>query len=97
MKQRLIDANVARSIFNILAEKGPEESIRIWEQCVSIIDDVETVDAIPVEWIRKYIDELLVISKDNLDLGEDGYFSEIVTIEDMLEDWRKENETNRCR
>ena len=51
-------------------------------------------DSIPIEWIRKYLHKLEIISKDNLDLGEDGYFGDVVAIENMLYAWEKENETN---
>jgi len=47
---------------------------------------------IPIEWVKNYLHELETISKDNLDLGEDGYFGEVVAIENMLSAWEKEND-----
>lgn len=52
---RLIDADKVNSVFKILSEKGTEEGKVIWDQCVDIIYDIETVKAIPVWWIQLYI------------------------------------------
>ena len=49
------------------------------------------VEAIPVEWVKKYLHKLRIISKDNVDLGEEGFFGEVVAIENMLYAWEKEN------
>lgn len=43
-----------------------------------------TVDAIPVEWINKY--------KESQSYDVDTYYG----IEDMLDEWRKENESCNC-
>lgn len=59
---------------------------------LQMIDREKTVKAISIEWVKKYLHELETISKDNLDLGEDGYFGDIVAIENMLSAWEKENE-----
>lgn len=56
------------------------------------INEAPTINAIPIEWIKNYLHEREIISKDNLDLGEDGYFGEVIAIENMLYAWEKENE-----
>lgn len=57
--------------------------------------DILQGKAIPIEWLKSYVQKLKTRLKDNLDLGEDGPTREIVTIEDMLDDWEKENEQDR--
>lgn len=62
----------------------------------SNIDSPEyEVEAIPIEWLKSYVQKLETRLKDNLDLGEDGPTREIVAIEDMLDEWEKENEQDR--
>lgn len=63
-----------------------------YHQLCKVLNEAPTIDAIPIEWIKKYLHELELISKDNLDLGEDGYFEDVVAIENMLYAWEKENE-----
>lgn len=84
---RLIDADKV-----IVTRYDYEKPLTLKERLYRLLDNQPTVEAIPIEWIKNYLHELEIISKDNLDLGEDGYFSEIVTIEDMLAEWEKENE-----
>ena len=48
-------------------------------------------NAIPIEWIKKYLSRLEIISKDNIELGEEGYYNEVITIEKLLSNWEKEN------
>ena len=63
-------------------------------EALRILDEHRFGLYIPIEWIKKYLHELVIISKDNLDLGEDGYFDEVVAIENMLSVWWKENDEN---
>ena len=51
---RLIDADNVISVCEILSEKGSDP--HYWGQLISIIKDIPTVDAIPVEWLRKFDD-----------------------------------------
>jgi len=75
MKQRLIDAN--ELIIDILAHDISDD-----KQIDRIILDAPTVDAIPVEWIKKY-------GVKNNEIVE-------TTLENVLywliKDWEKENE-----
>ncbi len=90
---RLIDADKLIEI----CQKGwrlfgyHDEKLKHWVDEYDIRNQ-PTVEAIPIEWLKSYIQKLETRLKDNLDLGEDGPTREIVTIEDMLEDWGKENE-----
>lgn len=48
-----------------------------------LIDECETVDAIPIEWLKKYRQK-----KKRMYGGVDVYSS----IKNIINDWRKENE-----
>ena len=64
----------------------------IWRtirDCESAVEEQPTVNAIPIEWIKEWYKKAL--SKSGF-MGD-----EMVSVEDLLEDWEKENETNRCR
>ena len=50
------------------------------------IDEAPTVEAIPIEWIEKWVE------KYNKDL--DPWFQGRTAVDDMLDDWEKENEIN---
>lgn len=55
-----------------------------------IIQNAPTVDAIPVEWIRKYTKENRLYQSDDFDLY----------IDDMIADWmerKKNGKTDLCR
>jgi len=58
-----------------------EESYYHEEQIIN----APTVDAIPTEWIKGWIDRNAEYT---------GYTSYLLSIVEMLEDWRKENESN---
>lgn len=46
------------------------------------IDKAETIEAIPIEWIWNWI-------------NTKGVFAQYIS--DMIEDWKKENEIDKCR
>lgn len=91
---RLIDADELQGLARTVVGQDNKTHTAYFK---TTIDDAPTVEAIPIEWIKKYLHKLEIISKDNLDLGEDGYFGDVVAIENMLYAWEKENETNRQR
>lgn len=57
-----------------------EESYYHEEQIIN----APTVDAIPVKWIKEWVDKYA---------GYTGYTSYLLSIVEMLDDWRKENES----
>lgn len=57
-----------------------------------MLDNQPTVEAIPKEWIKKYIHKLE--KEDNGSQYEYVSFSTVGQIYDMLNEWEKENETN---
>ena len=50
---------------------------------VETINRMPTVDAVPTKWIREWIDNYVKYS---------GYNSYMLSVVEMLDDWRKENE-----
>lgn len=50
------------------------------------IDSAKTVDAIPIKWIEQYIEN--EIKRYGCKIPETN------AIKDMIDDWRKENESN---
>ena len=54
-----------------------------------MLDNAPTVEAIPIEWIRKWYRRAL----DNSGFMGD----ETISVGDLLADWEKENEIDRCR
>lgn len=51
----------------------------LWED----VEKAETVDAIPTKWIKEWIDNYVKYS---------GYNSYMLSVVEMLDDWREENE-----
>ena len=76
---RLIDADDIISVCEILSEKG--DNPHYWGQLISIIEDMPTIDAIPVEWLEEHKTEYID------DWGENP-----VTVEQALKMWQKEQE-----
>lgn len=74
---RLIDAD---KLMPNAKYKGQYDSVSARD-----IVNTPTVEAIPVEWIKKRMEHWA------------EYGNQYITIMEMLEDWEKENETNRCR
>ena len=55
---RLIDADNIISVCEILSEKCDDQ--HYWNQLISIIEDMPTIDAIPIEWLnQKYAEKRL--------------------------------------
>lgn len=50
---RLIDADNIISVCEILSEKGNDP--HYWNQLISIIEDMPTINAIPVKWLEDRI------------------------------------------
>lgn len=71
---RLIDANNVISVCEILSEKG--DNPHYWGQLISIIEDMPTIDAIPVEWLREY----------------DDAFDNVLPISSALRAWKEEKD-----
>ena len=63
-----------------------------YHNCDNTACNVIRTNVIPIKWIKKYA------SKKSYDDGMDCYwtFWEEDVLK-MIEDWEKENETNRCR
>lgn len=55
---RLIDADDLKEVFAILSNKGSEYGKVFWDQAINIVDDLHTVEAIPVEWILNSIKDM---------------------------------------
>lgn len=90
---RLIDANVLLKVFKelISAYRQIEGKHNWGDHCripafefMDALKSAKTIDAIPIEWIEKWFENALRSAND----GDD------VTVDVMLDDWRKENETD---
>lgn len=97
---RLIDADKLK-IRNVSAD--------YWYTVMGVTEDdidyADTVDAIPVEWIEKWLEnikndkryksEYVELTQDVKRIEYKGtVMIRIPCISDMLEDWKRENETN---
>lgn len=71
----------------VLVAVESEGSIRYGKLVTDLFDDIPTVDAIPIEWIRKYIAEEGIYPNRELLSVEQAD-----AIERMIENWEKENE-----
>ena len=98
MKQRLIDANKAKSIlWGYSRFSGIDEAP--YEYAEEAIDILPTIDAIPVEWLKNKRDEL---EKEYHDLfhayTDEGMNDQVRVLNDLyafrtaLRYWEKENE-----
>ena len=85
----MIDADVFAEISK---KHVPEVIVDTWEEgyieCLKVVDETPTVEAIPIEWIKKWCNEHNRKSLEERLLKRYG----VIT---MLEDWEKENETDR--
>lgn len=82
---RLIDADNIISICEILSEKCNDQ--HYWNQLISIIKDVPTVDAIPVEWFnQKYAENDPNTHEEDYDYYLWNAIAYILTL------WREEQE-----
>lgn len=67
---------------------------------VSVVDNADTVEAIPIEWIRAYLNELKKQAEEEWEYimnelgGYEPCYSEIYAtgIKHLIEGWEKENE-----
>lgn len=50
---------------------------------IDLIKHAKPADVIPVKWIKEWVDK---------NAGYTGYTSYLVSVVEMLDDWRKENE-----
>lgn len=56
-----------------------------YEENKPIVDAEPTVEAIPIEWLRKYVDE-------HDEIVEEGLYW---IVEEIIDEWREENGTDR--
>ena len=63
----------------------------VWISFRDRINEMPTVEAIPVEWIKKQIEEWESWGPEGLSDDEWEYG---ICLETLLENWEKENETN---
>lgn len=73
---RLIDANNVISVCEILSEKGSDP--HYWNQLISIIEDMPTIDAIPVEWFTEMIKAC----------GMQGQIGAVAAMNWVLDEWK---------
>lgn len=97
---RLIDAD------NLIAEILTQDLIGDGKRVDKIILDAPTVEAIPIEWVERWINNIANDERyknEYVELTEEvkrivyrqTVIIKIPCISDMLEDWRKESEINR--
>ena len=75
---RLIDANELTELVHWDYGKPPFSRKKV----LNMIDLARTIDAVPVEWIRKYTEENRLYQSDDFDLY----------ISDMIADWMERKE-----
>jgi len=90
MKQRLIDANKLEPDTCYARSLNKAESLYDYSYSERQINDAPTVDAIPIEWINRYLLDYLYLDNERLpdDEVDDGYYY----IETMVSNWRKEKD-----
>lgn len=76
---RMIDAD---KLVNDIAE---HITVKAVSRVLAITQGQPTVEAIPVEWLRKYVDE-------HDEIVEEGLYW---IVEEIIDDWREENGTDR--
>lgn len=84
---RLIDAEV----FAEISKKHiPEVIVNTWEEgyidCLKVVDETPTVNAIPIEWIENYLSKWK--NAETHDVAKTWWLI-------MKRDWEKENEIDR--
>lgn len=60
----------------------------VWYTLKEDLDEAPTVEAIPVEWVKKYLAKLIVV-QDDLDYPNQLLIGRVIGIEIMLEEWKK--------
>lgn len=88
---RLIDADKLHYIRKWFEESGKSEIVVFGKE----IDKAPTVDAIPIEWIERWLDRVTG-TKDGDDISEyhDIVKGGILFINMLERDWEKENEVD---
>ena len=87
---KLIDTDVLFAQMKEYHEKRVEEANMTgnrtvcvtWQDAIILIKNTPIVDAVPVEWIRKYTKENRLYQSDDFDFY----------IDDMIADWRERKE-----
>ena len=88
---RLIDADKLPEVNTIERIDGDREVfVSSWIPATAIWK-APTVEAIPIEWVKKYLAKLIVV-QDDLDYPNQLLIGRVIGIEIMLEEWEKENE-----
>ena len=88
---RLIDADKLPYVNKVILVDDLDGDIIITiakEYTSYVNDETPTVEAIPIEWVTRYIDSTL--DEDNSQMI--GFKAAL--IKEMVEEWEKENETN---
>ena len=76
MKQRLIDANKAENnLYGFTRYTGIDEAP--YEYAETVISKLPTVEAIPIEWLKKCNDKYILCC---------------TIIDDIIEEWKEQNE-----
>ena len=75
---RLIDADALYTLFVKMKSFGELTA----KKAIRCVEEAPTIDAIPVEWIRKYTEENRLYQSDDFDLY----------INDMIADWAERKE-----
>ena len=85
---RLIDAD------KLMESLDPNESVWVGLVLSELIDNAPTVKAIPIEWIKKYLEPFYehynALSPESQEVCGAGWV--IDALETMMRDWEKENE-----
>ena len=79
---RLVDANELKVDYIIASTATNTQCYRYISE--EQVENAPTIDAIPVEWVKKWISKGL--------LGMDSLIDPEITIQVMLKCWEKENE-----
>lgn len=86
---RLIDADEALNLIDGETKVETNSNVKAFndalEVAIQIIDTQKTVKAIPVEWIKKWLETCI----PHYDYDKMTYIADVY---EMLEDWEKENE-----
>lgn len=62
-------------------------------ECLKVIDNTPTIDAIPIDWIKMWLEKTKILTEKSYYYYDVSVYDTIETcVCIMLEDWRKENE-----
>lgn len=86
---KLIDAEMFRDELYNHFEFVKVDDYEVWAvvDVDEVLDNIEEVKAIPIEWIEKYIEEINIRDFGTI------YIQPCGSITQMLKDWEKENGT----